>query len=200
MNRESNRDGNRDGPRHEPDCEEASLALAGKIAGELAPDAARSLDLHVARCARCARELAELESLHRLFERDAVAPPGEVAEARLRLRREIERERERAAPRVAAAAAAAVAPTWTARLLRRELLQAAGFALLLALFVPVLPRLQRSIEAKDGGNVALSLADGARDLASHVGAWLPSLPAWSLPTEPPASLRSWLGALHSEAR
>jgi anti-sigma factor RsiW len=187
---------NRDAPRQEPDCEEASLALASRIAGELAPDAARALDLHVAGCARCARERAELEALHRLFERDAVAPPGEVAEARLRLRRAL--ERERAAPRVAAAAA--VAPKWTARLLRRELLQAAGFALLLALFVPVLPRLQRSIEAKDGGNVALSLADGARDLASHVGAWLPSMPAWSLPTEPPASLRSWLGALHSEAR
>jgi anti-sigma factor RsiW len=195
MNREANRDGNRGGPRQVPGCEEASLALAGKIAGELAPDAARALELHVARCARCARELAELEALHRLFERDAVAPSGEVAEARLRLRRAL--ERERAAPRVAAAIAA---PKWTARLLRRELLQAAGFALLLALFVPVLPRLQRSIEAKDGGSVALSLADGARDLASHVGAWLPSLPAWSLPTEPPASLRSWLGALHSEAR
>jgi anti-sigma factor RsiW len=195
MKQEGNQDGNRDAPRHEPDCEEASLALAAKIAGELAPDAARALDLHVARCARCARELAELESLHRLFERDAVAPPGEVAEARLRLRRAL--EHERTAPRVAAAVAA---PKWTVRLLRRELLQAAGFALLLALFVPVLPRLQRSIEAKDGGNVALSLADGARDLASHVGAWLPSMPAWSLPTEPPASLRSWLGALHSEAR
>jgi hypothetical protein len=184
-------------PRPELRCEEASLALAEALEGELAPDAARALELHVARCARCARERDELATLQRLFQRDAGADaaPSEVAEARLRLRRAL--GHERAAPR---AAATLVEPTWRIRLLRRELLKAAGFALLLALFVPVLPRLQRDVAPVRGGNVALSLAGEARDLAHRVGAWLPSLPEWSLPTEPPESLRSWLGALHSDVR
>ena len=184
-------------PRPELRCEEASLALAEALDDELAPDTARALELHVARCARCARERDELTTLQRLFQRDAGADaaPSEVAEARLQLRRAL--GHERAAPR---AAATLVEPTWRVRLLRRELLQAAGFALLLALFVPVLPRLQRDIAPVRSSNVALSLANKARDLAHRVGAWLPSLPEWNLPTEPPESLRSWLGALHSDAR
>jgi len=186
-------------PRPELRCEEASLALAEALDGELAPDAARALELHVARCARCARARDELATLQRLFQRDAGADaaPSEVAEARLQLRRALGHERN--VPRTSAAATL-VEPTWRIRLLRRELLKAAGFALLLALFVPVLPRLQRDVAPVRGGNVALSLAGEARDLAHRVGAWLPSLPEWSLPTEPPESLRSWLGALHSDVR
>jgi len=184
-------------PRPELRCEEASLALSGALDGELAPDTARALELHLASCARCARERDELAALQRMVERDAGtdAAPSEIAEARLQLRRAL--EHERATPR---AAAATVAPAWRVRLLRRELLKAAGFVLLLALFVPVLPRLQRDVTPVHGGNVALSLAGEARDVAHRVGAWLPSLPEWSLPTEPPESLRSWLGALHSDDR
>jgi anti-sigma factor RsiW len=183
-------------PRPELRCEEASLALAGALDGALAPDTARALELHLASCARCARERDELAALQRMLQRDARADaaPSEVAEARLQLRRAL--GHERAAPR----AAAAVQPIWRVRLLRRELLKAAGFVLLLALFVPVLPRLQRDVTPVHGGNVALSLAGEARDLAHRVGAWLPSLPEWNLPTEPPESLRSWLGALHSDDR
>jgi len=188
---------NRDDPRPGLRCEEASLALAGRLAGELAPDAARALESHLERCARCARERDELASLQRALERDAEAgaAPSEVAEARLALRRALARERT-----AAGAGAAAGTSGWSVRLARSDLLKAAGFALLLALFVPLLPRLQRNLAPPDRDNVALSLASEARDLAHHVGAWLPSLPEWSLPTAPPESLRSWLGALHSDAR
>ena len=186
-------------PRPELRCEEASLALAGALDGELAPEAARDLELHVARCARCARERDELAALQRVLQRDAGADaaPSEVAEARLQLRRALEHERDLSRT---TAATAAVLPGGRVRLLRRELLKAASFVLLLALFVPVLPRLQRDVTPAHGGNVAVALAGEARDLAHRVGAWLPSLPEWSLPTEPPESLRSWLGALHSDVR
>lgn len=185
-------------PRPELRCEEASLALAAQLDGELAPELARDLEWHVARCARCARERDELAALQRVLQRDAGADaaPSEVAEARLQLRRALAHERDV----TRAAATATVAPGGRVRLLRRELLKAAGFVLLLALFVPVLPRLQRDVAPAHDGNVALALAGEARDLAHRVGAWLPSLPEWSLPTEPPESLRSWLGALHSEVR
>ena len=105
-------------PRPELRCEEASLALAEALDDELAPDTARALELHVARCARCARERDELTTLQRLFQRDAGADaaPSEVAEARLQLRRAL--GHERAAPR---AAATLVEPMWRVRLLWCEL-------------------------------------------------------------------------------
>ena len=176
-------------------CDDVSLRLSDLLADALAEAEARALERHVASCARCARERADLEALERLFERDAAPSPADVAEARMGLRRALAH-----APVAAAtpAAARATAP-WHTRMPWREVRHAAGFALLLALFVPIFPRLHRELAPAASRDVAASLAHEARDLVASVGGWLPSLPEWKLPAAPPESLRAWFDALHSDA-
>jgi anti-sigma factor RsiW len=177
-------------------CDDVSLRLPDLLAGELAEADARAIAEHVKTCARCARERADLEALERLFERDATPASIDVAEARLTLRRALAREGGGAT----ATAQWRASPT-RLRVLRiwREVRVAAGFALLLALFVPLFPRLQREFAPTAANDVAVSIENRAQELVASVGAWLPQLPQWKLPTTPPESLRSWFGALHSDA-
>jgi anti-sigma factor RsiW len=176
-------------------CDEVSLRLSGLLAGELADAEARALERHVAACARCARERADLEALERLFVRDATPAPADLAAARMGLRRALAHEPGAAATPTAARATA----PWHTRILWREVRHAAGFALLLALFVPIFPRLHRELAPAGSNDVTASLAHEAHDLVASVGAWLPSLPEWKLPAAPPESLRAWFDALHSDA-
>jgi len=177
-------------PRHALRCDDVSLRLSDFLAGELALADARAIAGHVETCARCARERADLEALARLFERDATPASIDVAEARMTLRRALAH---------AGGDATATAPSLgRARIVWRELRLAAGFALLLALFVPVFPRLHRELAPTAANDVAVSIGNRAQQLVASVGAWLPPLPEWKLPPAPPESLRSWFGALHSD--
>ena len=180
---------------NELDCAAVSLRLSDWLAGELAEPEARALALHLERCARCARERAELEGLERLFARDATPASSDVAEARLKLRRALARER-------GAAAGATMRPIGLrrGRILWRTIGEAAGFALLLALFVPIFPRLRHGVAPTAANGVTDELASQARELVASAGSWLPSLSEWRLPAAPPESLRAWFGALHSDAR
>jgi anti-sigma factor RsiW len=168
-----------------------SLLLAE---GLLRDDDERALARHVEHCARCARERAELERLARVLQRDATPAPSDIAEARMKLRRALARER------------GAMAGGTSRTTLRRDRLrwrtfgEAAGFALLLALLVPVLPRLHGGLAPAAANGVVATLAHEARELVASAGSWLPALPEWRLPAAPPESLRTWFGALHSDAR
>lgn len=174
------------------DCEAVSLLLAEQ---DLNDDDERALARHVERCARCARERAELARLALVLRRDATPAPSDVAEARLQLRRALARERG------AATGGASRAPRLgRGRLSWRTFGEAAGFALLLAVLVPVLPRLSGGLAPAAANGVAATLAHEARDLVASAGGWLPALPDWRLPAAPPESLRTWFGALHSDAR
>jgi anti-sigma factor RsiW len=182
---------------NELDCEAVSLSLSEWLADEIAGPEARAIARHLERCARCARERAELESLERLFTRDATPAPSDVAEARLKLRRTLVHER-------GAAGAGGVLLRASAAKRRRILWltigEAAGFALLLALFVPLLPRMHGVFPPASSNGVVATLAHEASDLVASAGSWLPALSEWRLPSAPPESLRAWFGALHSDAR
>jgi len=145
-----------------------------------------------------------------LFARDRGPEPGEVAAARLLLKRAL--AREQAGPlRLADAratgrrAARPRAVAWIA--------QAAGFALLLALLAPLLPRLA---PARDRApTLVAAFASEMRALGSRMERWIPTLPLRfdaPLPTKEAVDraltpireigddLPSWWPSLHSDAR
>jgi len=145
-----------------------------------------------------------------LFARDRGPGPGDVAAARLLLKRAL--AREQAAPlRLADARAAgrrAARPSAVA-----WIAQAAGFALLLALLAPLLPRLAPARE--EAPTLVGAIADEMRALGSRMERWIPSLPLRfdaPLPSleaidraltpirEFGDDLPSWWPSLHSDAR
>jgi anti-sigma factor RsiW len=179
------------------DCEAVSLRLSDWLEGDLADSEGREIGRHLEQCARCARERAELESLGRLFERDATPAPGVVAEARLKLRRALVHERGAAGEGGVLLRASAAKRR---RILWLKIGEAAGFLLLLALFVPIVPRMNGAFAPAAANGVVATLAHEASNLVASAGSWLPALPEWRLPAAPPESLRAWFGALHSDAR
>ncbi len=143
------------------------------------------------------------DPLDALFARDPGPASHELAHARLLLKRALAHESRRsAAPRP---------PIALRRLPPTVLLvaQAAGFALLIALLAPLLPKmLPASSEARPGNAVATLVAE-----VSEVGAWLepllPRLPVFTLPSPDeandllpaaPKRLLHWIPSLHSDAR
>jgi len=155
------------------------------------------------------REQEETERVEALLRADPGPSPSELAEARLMLKRALARERSDGAT-------PAPAPL---RLASRRWLrissQAAGFALLVALLAPVLPRvLPAGADARAPIDVVASLAGEASAMRARIAPYLPSLP--SLPSFPlPAGMTSrpmemrpspagglldWIPSLHSDAR
>ncbi len=153
-----------------------------------------------------------------LFARDSGPAPHEVAAARLLLKRSLARERLSIAAvgRSLALADEAVPSLAAARRSRWILLaQAAGFALLIALLAPLVPRYAPR-RAPTGDTVVASLASEALALGARIERWLPPLPHLGLerplakggPVERALEpwqefgdeLRHWLAPLSSEAR
>jgi hypothetical protein len=162
------------------------------------------------------REPAELARLERLFRADAGPSPSDVAAARLLLKRTLARERGEAdGSSGGGETSRAVAVHSLRRLVSPRALrvasQAVGFALLVALLVPVLPRvLPAGFCARPGVDVVASLADEARFVRERFTPWLPSLPPLDLPRPsmakelrsggPASGLFDWIPSLHSDAR
>lgn len=144
------------------------------------------------------------------FARDPGPASQEVATARLLLRRALARE---AAPAARAAGIALRSPP-RARVVPL-FLQAAGFALLIALLVPTLP-LVTPTAAAPRPDFATEIAARVRSLGEQVGRCLPSLPPLDLESALPNrrkleraleplrelgdELPAWWPALHSDAR
>lgn len=161
-------------------------------------------------------EAREIERLAALFERDPGPSPSDLAEARLMLKRALARERAGSggggAPALALRRGA-----WI-----RLLVQAAGFALLIALLSPLLPRLAPRASALDpaASTLVASLAEDAQRLRARIEPWLPSLPSLprfaamtfvdgaadamapmdGRPRNPARALLDWIPALHSPDR
>ena len=145
------------------------------------------------------RESDETARLDALFRADAGPTPSELAEARLRLKRALARERGGG---VADASGTASTPASLVQLPSRRWFrvasQAAGFALLVALLVPVLPRVMPNASAPRGGHVLVaSLADRARTLRARLEPWIPALPPLPEFTLPPGL---WVPSVDSDAR
>jgi hypothetical protein len=145
-----------------------------------------------------------------LFARDRGPEPGELAAARLLLKRALAREQ---APALRLADARAAGP----RLVRSRavawIAQAAGFALLLALLAPLLPRLAPTRE--DAPTLAAAIASEMRAFGSRMERWIPTLPLRfdaPLPSQETIDraltpireigddLPAWWPSLHSDAR
>ena len=148
-----------------------------------------------------------MKDLESLFRADPGPSSTELAEARLLLKRTLAREKAGAATQDPPASSRA-----PLRLLPRRIgwiaSQACGFALLIALLVPVLPRLlpEQGLAAR-GPDLVASLADGARSVGARIESFLPSLPPLPLPTSlqmemgrPATQLFDWIPSLHSPAR
>jgi hypothetical protein len=153
----------------------------------------------------------ERDPLDDLFRADSGPSSADLAEARLLLKRALERERSgRPAadpPAAGRAARLRLVPrrgAWIAS-------QACGFALLVALLVPVLPRLLPELAAtRRAPDLVASLADGARSVGARLRPWLPSLPplpelplrypALEMRDAPATGLFDWIPSLHSDAR
>lgn len=157
--------------------------------------------------------------LEALFRADPGPTSSELAEARLLLKRSL--ARERSGDPAASATSSARGGGEIVRFVPRRSLwiasQAAGFLLLVALLVPVLPRVLPSgsgASASGGGGLVASLADEARSVHARLRPWLPSLPSLpplALPSSmslertemrgaPTRGLFDWIPSLHSDAR
>jgi hypothetical protein len=147
------------------------------------------------------------KDLESLFRADPGPSSSELAEARLLLKRALARDRSGAATQDPPTSSPA-----PLRLLPRRIggivSQACGFALLIALLVPVLPKLlpEQRLSAR-GPDLVASLADGARSVGARIESFLPSLPPLPLPTSlqmgmetPATQLFDWIPSLHSPAR
>jgi hypothetical protein len=162
------------------------------------------------------REREETGRLEALFRADPGPSSSELAEARLKLKRALARERAGGAAAEGDAAGPGERGGPALRLAPRRWMwiasQAAGFALLVALLVPVLPRvLPAGASARAPVDLVASLADEARTIRARIRPWLPSLPALpslTLPTDmsmgmrsaPASALFDWIPSLHSDAR
>ena len=140
------------------------------------------------------------QRLDSLFARDPGPSARELADARLRLKRARAR---------AARPADRSESTWPLRLDWRRAggitAQAAGFALLLALLAPLVPRLTPPAAAESGREAVAVVTDAARRW--DASRWLPSLSrvtSLRLPDpremQPSGGLFDWLPELHFEAR
>lgn len=160
-------------------------------------------------------EREQTARLEALFRADPGPTSSELAEARLLLKRSFARERSGAA--VAAADGGGALVRFVPRRALWIASQAAGFLLLVALLVPVLPRVLPSgngTSAGAGVGLVASLADEARSVHARIRPWLPSLPSLpplALPSSmslertemrgsPAGGLFDWVPSLHSDAR
>jgi hypothetical protein len=157
------------------------------------------------------RDLARLDAL---FAADPGPSASELAEARLELKRSLAQTRRGRDALESSTSLVATSPAVRSPLLRlgarrevRLFAQAAGFALLVALLVPFVPRMVPS-EPRPVVDVVASLAGEARLLGERLKPWMPPLPRLppvpsfsSLPKRP---LFDWVptstGLLHSDAR
>jgi len=151
-------------------------------------------------------ETADFARLRDLLARDAGPGSRDLAEARLKLKRALAREKallaRRPGLRVLPGPRRLASEPWL-----RRLTQAAGFALLLALLSPFVPRLVPDSAGVRGADLVLLLADGAREVSQQMRPWLPTLP--DLPDlrlpdpmemAPSQGLFDWVPALHFETR
>jgi len=162
------------------------------------------------------REREELARLDALFRADAGPSPSDVAEARLMLKRALARDGNAGAvPDASHDSSHGFSPRarslFASSRALRVASQAIGFALLVALLVPVLPRILPD-EGYRRGTVDLvaNLADEARSVRERITPWLPSLPPLPLPSPsmalelrsggPASGLFDWIPSLHSDAR
>jgi hypothetical protein len=151
------------------------------------------------------------------FARDPGPAPQELAAARLLLRRALVRETQEASRTPASTTHDHSRPKLLPSFSRALplLLQASGFALLIAFLVPTLP-LVTPAAAVTVPDLATEIAAGVRSFGQKVGRWLPSLPPLDLDSALPVrgnlqralepfrdlgdELPEWWPALDSDSR